>query len=35
MDELVAPFDPKDIETTIQTLTSLIELARVLRGDAR
>jgi DNA-binding MarR family transcriptional regulator len=33
--ELLAPFDPADIETTIRTLTALTERARVLHGDAR
>jgi len=33
--ELVAPFDPQDIQTTIRTLTALTERARVLHGDAR
>jgi DNA-binding MarR family transcriptional regulator len=33
--ELIAPFDPRDIETTIRTLTALTERARVLHGDAR
>jgi hypothetical protein len=35
MGELVAPFDPKDIETTIRTPTGLTERARALHGDAR
>lgn len=33
--ELIAPFDPRDIETTIRTLTALTERARVLHGDPR
>ncbi len=33
--ELIAPFDPEDIETTIRTLNALTERARVLHGDAR
>jgi DNA-binding MarR family transcriptional regulator len=33
--ELIAPFDPADIETTIRTLNALTERARVLHGDAR
>jgi hypothetical protein len=30
--ELIAPFDPRDVETTIRTLTALTERARVLHG---
>jgi DNA-binding MarR family transcriptional regulator len=33
--ELIAPFDPHDVETTIRTLTALTERARVLHADAR
>jgi DNA-binding MarR family transcriptional regulator len=33
--ELIAPFAPADIETTIRTLTALTERARLLHGDAR
>jgi hypothetical protein len=30
--ELIAPLDPRDVETTIRTLTALTERARVLHG---
>jgi DNA-binding MarR family transcriptional regulator len=33
--ELIAPFDPRDIETTIRTLTALTERARALHADAQ
>jgi DNA-binding MarR family transcriptional regulator len=33
--DLLAPFDPKEIEAAIRTLTALTERARVLHGDPR